>query len=131
MKFINIILALTLLVSISACNTKKTVTPSEPTVSDKQKEILNKGIHFGEKAQKEDPLSKVAESLQPAIDKWLEKGMADKTLNEWGEPFGSEPPTATQLFDSVTKKPSTKYEWIVRRHGDLIMQWSKEQEEAK
>ncbi len=123
MKYFSLLLSLTIVLSLSACNQEKTNTPPQASVSETEKEILNKGIHFGDK---KDPFAEVTDSLKPAIDRWLEEGMKNETLNEWGDPFGSLPPTKEQLTDPYTKKLNTKYEWIMRRHGDLIVQWAKE-----
>ncbi len=129
MKFLNIFLSLSLLLTVSACTLKKEepkTTDTKPTSEEIQKHVLNKGIRFGAPTETEDPLVLTARSLQPAIDKWLKEGIANGTLNEWGDMVGTEAPTAQQLMDSKTKKTNTKYEWIVKRHADLLAGWAKQ-----
>lgn len=72
----------------------------------------------------EDPMFRLAENLKPAIENWLEEN--EDTVNEYGDVIGTPPPPVSRWIDKGTGRRITLYEYILKRHPDLIVEWGQQ-----
>jgi len=71
-----------------------------------------------------DGLGIIASTFQPAIDNWLEEN--EDTLNEYGDSIDAAIPSEEDLFDKSVNRKINRYEYIIKRHQDMISVWTKE-----
>lgn len=93
------IIALAVAVSLTACKPESTSRPPPPA-SD------SPPVHF------DDTLSP---AVKQAIDNWIKAN----GLNEYGDRRGSIYPGGTPLFDEMTGKRLTRYQYIIENHPEF------------
>lgn len=70
----------------------------------------------------DDALGTIAQTLQPAIDSWLESNK--ESLNEWGRAKDAAAPSKESLYDEDLGRSLNRYEYIVKYNQKLIPTWT-------